>query len=195
MFLPCEERVMIYFPGGESMPNAKVLEQKKAIVDELAENMKTAQSGVLVDYKGISVAADTQLRRDLRAAGVEYHVVKNTLLTFAVRKIGFEALEPVLNGTTALAYSKDDMIAPAKILNEYAKKSGDKFKIKAGFVDGGVIDTKQVSVLAEMPPREQLIARALAGFNAPISGFVNVLNGNLRGLVVVLNAIAEKKSA
>ncbi len=177
------------------MPNAKVLEQKKAIVDELAENMKSAQSGVLVDYKGITVAADTQLRRDLRAAGVEYHVVKNTLLTLAVRKIGFEALESVLKGTTALAYSKNDMIAPAKILNEYAKKSGDKFKIKAGFVDGGVIDARQVSALAEMPPKEQLIARALAGFNAPISGFVNVLNGNLRGLVVALNAIAEKKSA
>jgi len=177
------------------MPNAKVLEQKKAIVDELAENMKTAQAGVLVDYKGITVAADTQLRRDLRAAGVVYHVVKNSLLTFAARKIGFEALEPVLKGTTALAYSKDDMIAPAKVLCEYAQKSGDKFKIKAGFVDGGVIDAAKVAVLAETPPKEQLIARALAGFNSPIVGFVNVLNGNLRGLVVALNAIAEKKGA
>lgn len=177
------------------MPNAKVLEQKKAVVEELAENMQNAQAGVLVDYKGITVAEDTKLRRDLRAAGVVYHVVKNSLLTFAVRKIGFQALEPVLNNTTALAYSMDDMIAPAKILNEYAKKSGGKFKIKAGFVDGGVIGAAEVAELAEMPPKEQLIARALAGFNAPLTGFANVLNGNLRGLAVALNAIAEKKSA
>lgn len=181
------------------MPNAKVLEEKKAIVKELAESMKTAQAGVLVDYKGINVAADTKLRRDLRAAGVDYSVVKNTLMTRAVKEIGFEALDGVLTGTTALAVSKTDMVAPAKILSEFAteftKKNPDKFKIKAGFVDGRVISAAEVAALAELPPKEQLIARALAGFNAPVSGFVNVLNANLRGLVVALNAIAEKKGA
>ena len=177
------------------MPNKRVLEQKMAIVEELAEKMKSAVSGVLCDYKGITVAQDTKLRRELRAANVEYSVVKNTLLTLACRKIGFEELEKVLSGTTSLAYSTTDMVLPAKILNEYASKSQGKFKLKAGFVDGGVIGDKQVVELASMPPKDQLIARALAGFNAPISGLVNVLNGNIRGLAVVLNAIAEQKSA
>ncbi len=177
------------------MPNAKVLEEKKAIVAGLVESMKSAQSGVLVDYKGITVAQDTTLRRDLRAAGVDYHIVKNTLMTRAVRQLGYEGLEPVLNNTTALAVCETDMVAPAKILCEYAKKSGDKFKIKAGFVDGGIISADQVRALAELPSKEQLVARALAGLNSPITGFVNVLNANLRGLVVALNAIAEQKSA
>lgn len=177
------------------MPNAKVLEQKKSVVSELAQAMKSAQAGVLVDYKGINVADDTKLRQTLRAAGVEYSVVKNTLLTFAVKEIGFDGLIEVLNGTTALAYSNSDLVAPAKILSEHAKKSGGKFTIKAGFVEGKVISSKEVAALAELPSKEQLIAQMLAGFNAPISGFVNVLNGNLRGLAVVLNAIAEKKGA
>jgi large subunit ribosomal protein L10 len=176
------------------LPNAKVLEQKKAVVAGLSEEMKNAASGVLVDYKGITVEADTKLRTELRKAGVSYKVVKNTLMQRAIQGIGLEDLEASLSGTTALAVSAD-AVAPAKILCEYAKKSGDKFKIKAGFVDGRVIKPAEVQALAELPPREMLVARALAGFNAPISGFVNVLNGNLRGLVVALNAIAEKKSA
>ena len=176
------------------MPNAKVLEQKKAVVAELARSMQNAQAGVLADYKGINVADDTKLRQTLRAAGVEYRVVKNTLMTFAAREIGFDALVEALSGTTALAYSNSDIVAPAKVLSEYAKKSGGKFSIKAGFVEGRVVGAPDVAALAELPSKEQLIARMLAGFNAPISGFVNVLNGNLRGLAVVLNAIAEKKS-
>jgi large subunit ribosomal protein L10 len=183
-----------YFREVKHLPNAKVLERKKAVVVELAGAMKNAATGVLVDYKGISVEADTKLRVELRKAGVTYKVVKNTLMRRAVQGIGLEALGPVLNGTTALAVS-GDAVAPAKILCEYAKKSGDKFKIKAGFVEGRVINVAEVQTLAELPPREQLIARALGGLNAPISGLVSVLNGNLRGLAVALNAIAEKKSA
>ena len=177
------------------MPNAKVLEQKKAEVAALAESMKNAPSGVLADYKGITVEQDTGLRNELRKAGVQYKVVKNTIMQRAVREIGFEDLNPQLSGTTALAIAAGDMIAPAKILCDYAKKSGGKFKIKAGFVEGRVIDAGEVLALAEMPPKEQLVARALAGLNAPISGLANVLNANLRGLAVALNAIAEKKSA
>ena len=177
------------------MPNAKVLQEKEAIVAELAEKMKNAASGVLVDYKGITVDADTKLRVELRKAGVEYAVIKNTLLRRAAEQVGFSSLEPVLHGTTAMAVSENDLVAPAKILSEYAKKSNGKFSIKAGFVEGNVVGVEGVQTLAEMPPREQLIARALAGFNAPITGLVNVLNGNLRGLVVALNAIAEKKGA
>ena len=175
------------------MPNAKVLEEKKALVAALAEKMQTASAGVLVDYKGITVADDTKLRADLRAAGVEYGVVKNTMLRFAAKQVGFDALDEQLNGTTALAISPSDPVAAAKILAEFAKKSNGSFTIKAGFVDGKVINAEEVKALAELPSREVLVAQVLGALNAPISGFVNVLNGNLRGLVVALNAIAEQK--
>ncbi|MDR0381229.1 MAG: 50S ribosomal protein L10 [Oscillospiraceae bacterium] len=177
------------------MPNAKVLEEKKAALAALAEQIKNASAGVLVDYKGINVADDTKLRRELRAAGVEYAVVKNTLLRFAIEEVGFDALAPVLKGPTALATSAADPVAPAKILNEYARKSNGKFQIKAGFVEGRVVTPVEVGTLADLPPREVLLARMLGGLNAPISGLVNVLNGNIRGLAVALAAIAEKKGA
>lgn len=176
------------------MPNAKILAEKKAIVSELAERMKNASSGVLVDYKGITVEADTRLRRDLRSAGVKYEVVKNSLTRFAAQQIGFGALDPVLNGTTALATSDTDPVIPAKILSEFAKKN-DKFKIKAGFVEGRLIEVEEVKALAQLPSREVLVATVLGTLNAPITGFVNVLNANIRGLAVALNAIAEKKGA
>ena len=174
------------------MPNAKVLEQKKAAVIDLSETMKNATTGVLVDYKGISVEADTKLRVELRKAGVTYKVVKNTLMRRAVQGIGLETLEPVLSGTTALAVSAD-AVAPAKILCEYARKSGDKFKIKAGFVEGRVIGVAEVQALAELPPKEVLIAQIMAGLNAPVSGVANALNANIRGLAAALSAVAEQK--
>ena len=174
------------------MPNAKVLEEKRALVAELTEKMKNASAGVLVDYKGITVADDTKLRRELRAAGVEYAVIKNTMLRFAIDNLGYSELDEHLNGTTALAISPEDPVAAAKILTAYAKKN-DKFKIKGGFVDGKPLNTAEVANLAELPPREVLIAKVLGGFNAPISGLVGVTNGLLRGLVAALAAIAEKK--
>jgi large subunit ribosomal protein L10 len=176
------------------LPNAKVLEEKKAIVSELSQRMKNATTGVLVDYKGISVEADTKLRVELRKAGVNYTVVKNTLMRRAIQGIGLEGLEPVLEGTTALAVS-DDAVLPAKILSEYAKKTGDKFKIKAGFIEGRVIDIAGVQSLASLPPKEALIAQIMAGLNAPVTGVANALNANMRGLAVALNAVAEQKSA
>ncbi|GHV31819.1 50S ribosomal protein L10 [Clostridia bacterium] len=177
------------------MPSEAVLEKKKAFVAELADRMGKASAGVLVDYRGITVADDTRLRRDLRAAGVEYAVVKNTLLNLACEQSGLEPLKEHLTGTSALAISATDPVAAAKILVEYSKKSKIPFKVKAGFVEGRVISAADTEALAALPPREQLIARALGGLNAPISGFVNVLNGNLRGLVVALNAIAEQKAS
>lgn len=176
------------------MPSQSVLAQKQKFVAELAEKIKNAGAGVLVDYKGINVADDTKLRRELRKSGVEYTVVKNTLLNLAFKEIGYEELIPHLKGTTALALGADDQVAPAKILCEYAKKSNGKFKIKAGFIDGRPITAAEVSALAELPPREILVAKVLGTLNAPITGLVNVLNGNIRGLVVALNAIAEKKA-
>ena len=177
------------------MPNEKVLNEKKAIVEDLAEKLRSSCAGVFVDYSGTSVAVDTQMRRAMREAGVEYAVVKNTLARFAANKVGFEALDPFLNGPTALAISATDPVAPAKIISEYASKKDSTLKIKVGFVDGKLISDKEIKALAELPPKDVLLAQVLGTMIAPISGLANVLNANIRGLAVVLNAIAEKKSA
>ena len=176
------------------MASEKILQQKQAYVEELAEKLKNSVAGVVVSYMGITVADDTALRRKLREAGVDYAVVKNSMLRRAAEKVGLEGMDNVLEGSTALAVSPTDHVAAAKILSEYAEKS-KTFEIKAGYVEGKVIDAAAVSELAKMPPKEVLVAKVLGGLNAPISGFVNVLNGNIRGLVVALNAIAEKQSA
>lgn len=176
------------------MPSASVLQEKQAIVNELSAKMKAATAGVIVDYKGINVENDTKLRTELRKSGVEYAVVKNTLTRFAAKQAGLMGLDDVLNGTSALAMSMTDPVIAAKVLCEYAKKN-DRFKIKAGFVEGKVIDADEVKNLASLPSKEVLVAMVLGSLNAPITGFVNVLNGNIRGLVIALNAIAEKKNA
>lgn len=175
------------------MPSNKVLEQKKQIVQGLTEKIKSAQAIVLADYRGLTVEQDTALRNALRAAGVDYKVVKNTLTSLAMKANGLEDLDSYLSGPTAMAISTTDAVAPAKILAEYAKKF-EKLELKAGMVEGKIIDVDGIKALAELPSREVLIAKVLGGFNAPISGFVNVLNANLKGLVVALNAIAEQKA-
>lgn len=176
------------------MPSEKALEQKKQIVAQLAEKLQGAVAGVLVDYKGINVADDTKLRKELRNAGVEYVVAKNTLIHLAAANCGLSDLDPMLEGTTALAVSGSDAVAAAKILSAYASKS-KTFNVKGGFVEGKVIDAAGVEALAKLPSREVLVAMALGGLNAPITGFVTVLNANIRGLACALNAIAEKKGA
>lgn len=163
------------------MPSEIVLASKKQIVNDLTEKLKNACAGVIVDYKGITVADDTKLRKELREAGVDYSVVKNTLLRFATKESGLEGLEDVLEGTTALAVSNDDPVAAAKILCKYADDSNGKFVIKAGFVDGEVLDAKKTAELGKLPNKDQLMAQLLS-----------VLTGNLRGLAVAINAIAEK---
>lgn len=175
------------------MPSEKALQQKKEIVNELTEKIKAAKAIVLADYRGLTVEQDTELRSALRKAGVDYKVVKNTLTRFAAKENGLDGLDSFLNGPTAMAISTNDPVAPAKVLAEFAKKY-DKLELKVGVIEGKVIDVNGVKALAELPPREVLIARVLAGFNAPITGFVNVLNGNIRGLVCALNAIAEQKA-
>ena len=176
------------------MPSEKILEQKKALVASLTDKLKNSCAGVIVNYKGINVSDDTKLRKELREAGVEYFVVKNTLLQRATKEAGLDGLEPVLEGTTAIAISKDDHVAAARILCKFAE-GNDFFKAKAGFIEGKVISEAEVNNLAKLPTKEVLVAKALGGLNAPISGFVTVLNGTIRGLVVALNAIAEKQSA
>ena len=176
------------------MPSEKILEQKKQQVAELSEKLKGAVTGVIVDYKGITVADDTKLRKSLREGGNEYKVVKNTLLGRALKEAGIDGLDSVLEGTTAIAISNEDYVGAAKILCEYAEKS-KTFEVKAGFVDGKMIDAEGVKNLAKLPSKEVLLAQVLGGLNAPITGFATVLNGAMKGLVVTLNAIAEKKGA
>ena len=164
------------------MPNAKVLESKKAIVAEMTEKLQNAASGVLVDYKGITVAEDTALRTELRKNDVEYAVVKNTLTRFAVEGAGLNELSECLNGTTSLAISHSDPIAPMRVINKFAKQfNGEKFVIKAGFMDGKVLSMDEIMALAELPSKEVLQAQALGMMLAPITS-----------LAIVLKAIAEK---
>jgi Ribosomal protein L10 len=174
------------------LPSNKILEQKKQVVTDLTEKIKSAQSIVLADYRGLTVEQDTELRNALRKAGVDYKVVKNTLTSLAMKESGLE-MDQFLAGPTAMAISSTDAVAPAKVLSEFSKKF-EKLELKVGVVEGKLIDLEGIKALAELPSREVLIAKVLGGFNAPISGFVNVLNGNMRGLVVALNAIAEQKA-
>lgn len=178
------------------MPNAKVLSEKQALVAELSEKLKNASAGVLVDYKGITVAQDTALRVEMRKNNVEYFVVKNTMMQFAIKEAGLENLSPVLEGTTALAICEDDPVAAAKVVAEFSKKmNGEKFLIKAGFVDGKVIGVDEVKALAELPSKEILVATVLGTLMAPIRGLATVLDANISGLARVVQAIADQKTA
>ena len=158
------------------MPNAKVLESNKAIVSALAEKLSGATSAVFVDYRGITVAQDTELRRVFREAGVEYSVVKNTLTRFAARDAGYDQFDEILNGTTSLACTTGDPIAPARIICEFAKKNKNVLKIKGGFVEGSVMSADQLMGFGELPSKDALVAQVLGTFLAPISSLAFVLS-------------------
>lgn len=172
----------------------QTLQAKAQIVEEIKEKISSSQSMVLVDYRGLNVAQLTELRKRYRDAGVDYKVYKNTMMRFAFKELGLEEFNEFLKGPSAVAFGINDPVSAAKISTEFAKIN-DKLEIKAGIVDGKVINAEGVKNLAELPPREVLIAQVLGGFNAPIQGFANVLQGTIRGLAIALNAIAEKKSA
>lgn len=161
------------------MPNAKVLSAKQAVVAELTEKIQKATAGVIVDYKGITVEEDTALRRECRENGVDYAVVKNTMLRFAFNNTGLNELDGLLNGTTSLALS-DDVVAPARIMSDYAKKLNDKFEIKGGFMEGKPVDLDTIKSLASIPALPVLQAQVLGTMLAPITA-----------LAVVLKQIAE----
>ena len=160
------------------MPSNKVLEEKKQVVEALAAKMQSAQSGVLVKYEGITVAEDTALRAALRKAGVEYSVMKNTLTGRACDIAGYGDMKQYLNGMTAIAISQEDPIAPAKIMKEYADKI-DCFEIKAGFVDGGVLDLAGVEALAATPSKEVLVAKMMGSLMSSLYSFAYVLQAKI----------------
>lgn len=173
------------------MPSEKVLEQKKAQVAEVVEALKSAQTGVLVDYRGLTVEEDTKLRNNLRAAGVKYFVVKNTLLRLAAKEVGLDALEESLHGPTALAISDEDAVAPAKVMADFAKEN-DKLEIKTGFMDGAVMTLDEVKQLAATPNRETLIAKMMGSLNAPVSNLARLLSTIVDGGVEIADLIAKK---
>ena len=160
------------------MPIAKILEQKKAVVEALAEDMRNAASAVLVKNEGITVDNDTKMRAALRAANVKYAVIKNTLISKACDQTGFEALKPQLEGMNALAISFDDPIAPAKILKEYADKI-DSFELKGGFVDGEILDKKGGEELAAIPPKPMLVGKMLGSLQKSLYGLCYVLQAKI----------------
>ena len=164
------------------MPSEKILSEKQAYVAALREKLMNSVAGVVVEYKGISVADDTKLRAELRAAGVEYAVVKNTMLRLAVKDTDLADMAGVFTGSTALALSTEDPIAPARILNKYAEGSKGKFSLKGGYLEGKVMDGAELTAIANLPSREGLL-----------SMLCSALQGNIRGLAVALNAVAEKK--
>jgi len=159
------------------------IELKKPVVEEISAGIKDAQSVVLVDYRGLTVEQDTELRKNLRAAGVSYKVYKNTMMNFAFKGTDFEGLAPYLEGPSAMAYSSTDATAPARVLAEFAKKA-NKLEIKAGVVEGRVYDAAGMAKIADIPSREVLLGRLLGSMQSPVAN-----------LARVLNQIAEKDSA
>ncbi len=176
------------------MPSQKVLEEKKQIVSSMAEQFKTAVSGVFVDYCGLTVEEDTQLRNKLREAGVEYKVIKNTLTRFAAKEVGFDELDPILNGPTSLAISMTDEVAPAKVIADFAK-THEQLEIKAGFLDGKVLALDEVKQLAATPNRETLLAKLLGSLNAPISNLARTLQALVDNGVEPADIKIEKEEA
>ena len=164
------------------MPSASVLEQKKQVVAQLSERLSKSIAGVVVEYKGITVADDTAMRKELREAGVEYTVVKNTLLGLAIKDTSLEGMNAALEGTTAIATSNDDYVAAARVLNKYAEKI-ESFNLKTGYIDGEVISNDKLKELATLPSREVLLSMVANVFSAPIASFARAVQ-----------AIADKNS-
>ena len=165
------------------MPSAKILSEKQAFVAALKEKMDGAASVVVVSYKGINVANDTKLRKELREAGVEYAVVKNTMLSLAVKGTSLEALSESFKGDTAIAISKEDPIAAARILNTYAEQDKSKqFALKAGTVNGDVMNADEIKAIAKLP-----------GLEGMLSMFAGALTSTLSGLAVAMQAYVDKQ--
>jgi len=168
-------------------------QEKEQMLQMLKEKMGSAQLIVMADYKGINVSAITKLRRKMRESGSELKVAKNTITKIAARELGIEGMDEYLEGPTALAFGFDDPVAPAKILSDFAKEY-KQLGIKAGILEGRVVDDVQIKELANLPSREVLLARVLGGMQTPMYGFAGALQGLLRNLVYVLEAVREKKA-
>ena len=164
------------------MPTAKVFSEKQAIVEALASRIKNAGAGILVDYKGITVEEDTALRAEMRKESINYTVVKNTLTRKALDSLGMDGLDHVLNGTTSLATTESDPIAPFRIVTDYSKKLGERFNVKAAFMEGKILSDQEIEEISALPSKDALYAKVLGTMIAPITG-----------LAVCLGQILEQK--
>ena len=151
------------------------IEIKKPIVDEISATIEGAQSVVLVDHRGLTVAQDTELRRQLREAGITYKVYKNTMMNFAFKGTDFESLAPYLEGPSAMAVSTTDATAPARVLANFAK-TANKLEIKAGVVEGTLYDAEGMKSISEIPGREELLSRLLGSMQSPVANFARCMN-------------------
>jgi large subunit ribosomal protein L10 len=163
-------------------------EEKKEAVRELAQKLSGCDVAITTNYRGLSVAEMTELRRRLRQAGIEYRVIKNTLARFAAEQAGKEGLTTIIEGPTAIAFGHGDVAAPAKALLDYIRSSKSELKIRGGLLDRRVLSAAEVTTLATLPPKEELITKLLAGMQGTILGLVNVLNANITSFLNLLNA-------
>jgi large subunit ribosomal protein L10 len=169
-------------------------EKKRELVESYTEKFSRSQAAFLTDYRGLPVAELNQLRNKMRETGSGYHVVKNRLVMLALRKAGLPVPEEFLRGPTAIGFCYENIVAPAKVLTEYAKES-KALTIKGGILNERVIDVQAISSLADLPSRDVLLAQLLGSVQSPMAGLVNVLSGTLRGLVTVLKARADQLEA
>ena len=167
---------------------------KEEFVEEIARELEKANLIIVADYHGIDVAGDTELRRRLKSEGCRYRVVKNTLTRLACQRIGLEGLEEFLEGPTALAYTADDPVGPARVFLEFGREN-EALSVKGGLLEGQVLAPEGVRALGEIPPREILLAQVCRGFQAPISGLANVLQGNIRKLAYAFDAVRRLKES
>lgn len=160
---------------------SKILNAKKAVVQEISDKMKDSAAVVVVDYRGLTVAQVTELRKQLREANVDMTVYKNTMTRRAAEEHGYEGLNEFLTGPNAIAFSKDDVIAPAKVLNNFAKEN-DKLEIKAGIIEGNIVSVDEIKALADLPSREGLLSMLLSVLQAP-----------MRNVALATKAVADQK--
>lgn len=173
---------------------SKNRELKQEVIGDIKDRFARAGSVVLVDYRGINVADVTALRKQFREAGVEYVVLKNTLVKRALHELDIEGMDDLLEGPSAFAFGYADPVAPAKVIKEFvAKSKNEHVKVKGGLVAGQVIDINGVKALADLPPKEVLIAKMMGSLNAPITNFVGVLSATLRSLVYAVDAVRKQK--
>ncbi len=174
---------------------SKNLEIKQQVVADIVEKFKNAKNVVVVDYKGLTVEEVTALRAKFRAAEVDYVVYKNTLVSRALAELNITGMEEVLKGPSAFAFSNRDEISAAKVIKEYIENDKRKIlSIKAGLLEGKVMNAKAVEALADLPPKEVLVARLMGSLNAPITNFVGVLSATLRSLVYAVEAVRKQKA-
>ena len=172
----------------------KTLQMKTDIVNDIKSKFEKAQCAILVDYRGLTVEQDTDLRNKFRAAGVEYKVLKNTMVKRALDDLGIEGVSELLAGPTAVAFGYEDPVAPAKVISDFVKDV-DIVEIKGGLLDSKPMTMDQIKYLSELPSKEVLIAKLMGSLNAPITNFVGVLAAVPRNFVCALNEIKNKKEA